>query len=157
MSYLALNLVLALLWMFMWGAYDVYTFLAGMVLAYLLLGLGARIAGHDYGRRVMQLFSFAGYFLKILFQANWQVAKIVLNPALPLAPRIMRYDVNGMTPVQIATLVNSITLTPGTLVVDIDIDGKRLYIHALNAPDREAAEREIDELRTRLLKEVFAE
>jgi multicomponent Na+:H+ antiporter subunit E len=156
MNQFVLNLLLAILWMFMWGAFDAYTLLTGFVLGYLLLGLaGKTVTGSNYGRRVWDVLSFALYFIRILVKANWQVAKIVLSPSMPIAPRLMRYDVSGLTPAQITTLANAITLTPGTLVVDIDPDGRLLYIHGITAADREQAVRELDELRDRLLKEVF--
>jgi multicomponent Na+:H+ antiporter subunit E len=157
MRFFLLNLLLAILWMFMWGAFDAYTLLAGFVLGYLLLGLaGKTITGGNYGRRGWDLLSFAFYFIRILVKANWQVARIVLSPSMPIAPRLLRYDVNHLTPAQITTLANAITLTPGTLVVDIDPGGSHLYIHCIAAADGQQAVRELDELRDRLLKEVFA-
>ncbi len=157
MNYFVLNLLLAILWMFMWGAFDAYTLIAGVALGYLVLGIaGKMILGHHYGRRIGDIVSFIAYFIKILVKANWQVAKIVLNPAMPIAPRIMRYDVSDLSPLQITTFANSITLTPGTLVVDISEDGRHLYIHGITAADRSAAISELDELRNRLMKEVFA-
>ncbi len=157
MRFFVLNLLLALLWMFMWGSFDAYTLTAGLVLGYLLLGLGGRtVGGHRYGRRVWDILSFSVYFIRILIKANWQVAKIVLAPSMPIAPRIMRYDVSDLTAAEITTLANSITLTPGTLVIDIAADGQSLFIHGIAAADRDAAIAELDELRHRLLKEVFA-
>lgn len=151
MMSILLNLILGLLWMFMWGSFDVYTLVAGLVVGYLVI---ATIT-HRYGRKIWLDLAFLVYFLKILFIANWQVAKIVLNPALPIAPRLIRYDVTGMQPVQIATLVNCITLTPGTLVVDISPDDRWLYVHCLYGPDRAQVVRDLDELRDHLMREVF--
>lgn len=151
MTLFLLNLILAILWMLMWGSFDGMTLLAGLAIGYLVI---ATIT-HTYGRKIWLDLGFAGYFLRILIVANWQVAKIVLNPTMPIAPRIVRYNVAEMTPVQIATLVNCITLTPGTLVVDISPSNRWLYIHCLTAEDRERTIRELDELRDHLMREVF--
>lgn len=151
MTLFLLNLILAILWMLMWGSFDGMTLLAGLAIGYLVI---ATIT-HTYGRKIWLDLAFTTYFLRILVVANWQVAKIVLNPRMPIAPRVVRYNVAEMTPVQIATLVNCITLTPGTLVVDISPNNRWLYIHCLTAEDRAQAIRELDELRDHLLREVF--
>jgi multicomponent Na+:H+ antiporter subunit E len=152
-----LHLVIALLWMLMWGAFDLQTFIAGLVVGYALLALAGRaIGGQKYPIKLWLLVRFLAYFVKILVIANWQVAKLVLNRAMPIRPRLIRYDVAGLTPIQITTLANSITLTPGTLVVDVAPDDRFLYVHCINAPDRAQAVRELDELRDRLMTEVFA-
>ena len=157
MRLLLVHLVLALLWMLMWGAFDLQTFLAGLVVGYVLLALAGRaIGGEKYPIKLWLLARFLAYFVKILVIANWQVAKLVLNRAMPIRPRLIRYDVAGLTPIQITTLANSITLTPGTLVVDVAPDDRFLYVHCINAPDRAQAVRELDELRDRLMTEVFA-
>lgn len=157
MKLFLLNVLLAVLWMGMWGSFDVYTMFAGLLLGYLLLGLISRtLTGHGYGRKVWDVMSFAIYFVRILVKANFQVARIVLHPALPIAPRIIRYEVSDLTPVQLTTLANSITLTPGTLVVEVSPDAKWLYIHSIDAGDRDAMVRDLDELRGRLMQEVFA-
>ena len=170
MTHFLLHLTLALLWVLLWGFFDLYTFLAGVVVGFALLvlygrpqsGAGARfaypvrqVATLGYPSRLWRLISFAAYFVKILIIANWQVAKLVLSPSMPIHPRIVRYDVNGLTPTQITTLAGAITLTPGTLAADLSSDDRYLYIHCLNAPDAGRALAELDELKERLLKGVF--
>mgnify|MGYP002623802837 CR=1 FL=1 len=151
-----LNIFLAVLWMFMWGGFDFYTLAAGLVVGYLLLGLLARIGGRDgYGTKVIKLISFSLYFIRILVKANWVVAKELITPGYGMTPRFVRYSVEGMTDFQITTLANSITLTPGTLSVDVSDDGQWLYVHCMYAQSREQAIRDLDELRDRLVEEVF--
>ena len=99
---------------------------------------------------------FAVYFLRILIKANLEVAVEVCTPGFRMTPSIIRYDVTGMTDMQITTLANAITLTPGTLSVDVSDRGRFLYVHCMYAKDREAAVRGLDELRHRLMKEIFA-
>ncbi|NJL32117.1 MAG: Na+/H+ antiporter subunit E [Phycisphaerales bacterium] len=124
MSLFLLNILLAAIWMFLWGSFDLYTLLAGLVIGFLLLVIASRMVfDQPYGRRLAMLISFLGYFLKILVKSNWVVAKVVMKPG-PIAgkyfhPRLMRYDVQGMTDVQITTLATLITLTPGTLSMDV--------------------------------------
>lgn len=155
--YLMINLLLAVLWMLMWGLFDIWSLLAGFLIGYLLLGLMSRTLpqGHRYGTKVWKLLSFSVYFIRILIKANWQVAKEVITPGFTMTPRFVRYDVSNLTPIQITSLANAITLTPGTLSVDILDDDRFLLIHCMYAQDRQAAILELDELRDRLLEEVF--
>lgn len=156
MKLFMLNILLALLWTFTWGSFDIYTLAAGFVLGYLLISLYSRVtAVEGYGNKAWDLIRFGFYFLRILVKANLQIAYEVITPRYNQTPRIIRYDVSGLTDVQITTLTNAITLTPGTLVIDISKDRKYLYIHCMYARDRAAAVAELDDLRDRLMREVF--
>ena len=168
MTQFLLHLTLALLWVLLWGHFDLYTFLAGVVVGLLLLALVGRTAGGGvfaypvrqvatlgYPTRLWRLACFAAYFVKILVLANWQVAKLILAPRMPIHPRIIRYDVSDLTPVQVTTLATAVTLTPGTLAADLSADDGYLYIHCIDALDADGAVRAVDELKRHLLREVF--
>jgi multicomponent Na+:H+ antiporter subunit E len=155
-SLFLLNILLAMLWMLMCDAFDMWTLASGFVLGYLLLGLISRGTPYEgYGRKGRQLFSFAVYFVRILIVANLQVAWEILTPGYQMQPRMIRYSVEGLSDLQITALASSITLTPGTLSADISDDKRWLYIHCMYAQDRDKAVRDLDELRDRLMKEVF--
>ena len=70
---------------------------------------------------------YAGYFLNELVKANLSVARVVLNPALPIKPAIVRVRTRLRNPGARLLLANSITLTPGTLTVEMN--GEWLYVH----------------------------
>lgn len=70
---------------------------------------------------------YVPYFAKELVKANLSVARIVLSPSLPLNPGIVKVRTRLKSRVGRALLANSITLTPGTLTVEMD--GEWLYIH----------------------------
>lgn len=150
------NVFLAVLWMLLWGKFDIYYLVAGFALGYMLLGLVSRtVDGQGYGTKGWKLISFGTYFVRILIKANLQVAREIITPGYGMTPRFIRYDVQGLTPLQVTSLANSITLTPGTLSVDISDDERCLYVHCMYAEDRDAAVRELDELRDRIMKELF--
>ena len=79
------------------------------------------------------------FFAKELVKSNLNLARIVLSPGLPLKPGIVKVRTRLQSPVGRLLLANSITLTPGTLTVDMD--GEWLYIHwvTTEAEDVEAA------------------
>ncbi len=160
MRLLLLNITLAVLWMVMWGQIDIYTLLFGFALGWLLLAIMSSAFLPDgvtpYGRKLVSLISFTLYFIQILIKANLQVAREIITPGLSMTPAILRYEVTGLTPLQLTSLANAITLTPGTLSLDVSDDDRFLYIHCMYAQDRNAAIKDLDELRDRLLKEVFA-
>jgi multicomponent Na+:H+ antiporter subunit E len=67
------------------------------------------------------------FFLKELVKSNVNLAKVVLNPALPIRPGIVKTHVKLKSPMGRMLLCNSITLTPGTL--SVELDGEWLYVH----------------------------
>lgn len=86
---------------------------------------------------------FIPYFLKELVKANLRLAAIVLSPALPLRPGIVKVRTRLKSPIGRLLLANSITLTPGTL--SVEMDGEWLYIHwvTVESADIDAATAEI--------------
>jgi multicomponent Na+:H+ antiporter subunit E len=152
-----LHIVLALLWVLLWRRFDFYTLAAGFAVGYLLLVLlGRAVAAPRYSSKLWRLIRFLAYFAKILVIANWQVARLVLAPSLPIHPRIIRYPVAELTPAQVTTFASSITLTPGTLAVELSPDDRWLYVHCIDAAARAPAVEQLDELKQRLVKEVFS-
>lgn len=79
------------------------------------------------------------FYMKELVASNFNVAAIVLSPDLPVKPGIVKVRTGLKSPMGRMLLANSITLTPGTLTVDMD--GEWLYIHwvSVNSPDIETA------------------
>jgi multicomponent Na+:H+ antiporter subunit E len=69
------------------------------------------------------------YLVKEIVKASIDVAKVVLNPKLPISPHVVQFTRPMVNPLAHVTLANSITLTPGTITMDID---EGVYtIHAL--------------------------
>ena len=110
----------------------------------------------NYIVRLFRFVRFSIYFLKILVKANLEIAWEILTPGLNQKPRILRYQVTHLTALETTVFANCITLTPGTLVVDVTKDGDFLYIHCMYAEDRERSLLEINELDLRLQREVFS-
>lgn len=86
----------------------------------------------------MNWLGLAGLFVRELLLSALQVAWLVVQPKPRLRPGIVAYPLTVTTDVQIALLANMVTLTPGTLSVDVSRDRKTLYIHAIDVADREA-------------------
>lgn len=83
------------------------------------------------------------YFFRQLIKSNLRLAAIVLSPDLPIAPGIIKVHTKLKSRMGRLMLANSITLTPGTLTVEVD--GEWLYVHCVTVgeTDIEAATAEI--------------
>ena len=86
----------------------------------------------------------------------YRVAKLVLSPSMTMTPAAFRYPLSLTSDRQITLLANLITLTPGTLTVDVADNGQSLIIHAIDCPDVEAARADIRNGFERLIREAFA-
>ena len=88
-------------------------------------------------------FRYYGYFFRVLFTSNFKLAAIVLSPSLPIEPGIVKVRTKLKTRMGRLMLANSITLTPGTLTVELD--GEWIYVHwvTMKSADIEAATAEI--------------
>ena len=100
---------------------------------------GYRLSGKSF----VATLGFLGFFLMELVKANLNMAFIVLQPVLPIDPAIVRVRTALKNPTARLLLANAITLTPGTL--SVEMKGEWLYIHWVVAEtaDAEAATRAI--------------
>lgn len=155
MKALALNLVLATLWLLLGRSRTTADFFIGFVVGFAgLSAFSAVLDTGDYPRRVWALIRFIAGFLREFFLANLSVARRVLfGSNSTLQPDFLTYDVAGLTRGEILVLSYCITLTPGTTTVQISDDFRTLTLHALDASDPEAVRRGIDDrLRHPLLR-----
>ena len=86
----------------------------------------------------MRWLSLIGLFVKELILSALKVAWLVLQPRIKIRPAIIAYPLTVTTDAQITLLANMITLTPGTLSVDVSGDRRTLYIHAIDVASKEA-------------------
>jgi multicomponent Na+:H+ antiporter subunit E len=84
---------------------------------------------------LIKLIPFLGWLVFQIIMANLQVARLVINPKMPIRPGIIRFRSKLTGDVAQTTLANSITLTPGTMTLDI-VEGD-FYIHCLAIKDEE--------------------
>ncbi len=145
---------LLLFWLFLSGHYDSFHITIGVLccagIAYSSTDL-LYVDQPDKKRTVVlaQFFIYTFWLLYQIILANFQVAKLVLNPKLKIDPRIIVYRAEHLHgDVAQATYGNSITLTPGT--VTLDIRGTDFHVHALT-PDF-AADLESGEMERRVAK-----
>ena len=154
MSYFLLNIVLALIWGAFTGVISAGNLLIGFMLGYFVMLIARRaLYPSSYFSKVPQALGFVLFFLKELLMANLRVAADVVTPTHYMRPRVLAVPIDARTDVEITALANLISLTPGTLSLDVSTDRRTLFIHAMYAADPDRVRREIKEgLERRLLR-----
>lgn len=107
--------------------------MVGLVLSILISGIVIYFIKDRPPFKLSRLGSFGLFFfifIRELVKANIEMAKIVLSPSLPISPRIVRVKTGIRSKVGKAFLANSITLTPGTLSVELQDD--EIFVHVVN-------------------------
>lgn len=153
--YLA-NLLLALVWVLVTGSFTlanmIFGFLLGGAALFLIREQVGSLGYFEQGRKIISLFAL---FVKELALSAWRVAKLVLSPSMELKPGIFAYPLTVERDFEITLLANLITLTPGTLSVDVSGDRKFLYVHAIDCTDPDGLRKDIAEGFERKIKEAF--
>lgn len=152
------NLLLALVWAVATGLFTVANFTFGFMLGYLILWFVARSWGQPgYFRKAPQVARFALFFLGQLFLSNLRVAYDVVTPAHHMRPGVVAVPLEASTDAEITLLANLITLTPGSVTLDLSEDRRVLYVHLMyiDHDDLEAARRGIKEGLERRVLEVL--
>ncbi|MCC5816533.1 MAG: Na+/H+ antiporter subunit E [Leptospira sp.] len=135
---LLMNLLLALIWVSLTGKFSVVNFSFGLFLSFLLLWISTRDEEErKYFSKLPKLISFFFYFLYELVKANLEVAYDVITPKFYMKPGIISVPLDAKTDLEITLLANLITLTPGTLSLDVSEDRKFLFVHAMYITDRD--------------------
>lgn len=133
---LLLNLLLAIVWVALTGEYEAGNFAMGFILAFLVL----RLTQHSdtavrYVKRARLLLFFIGFFLKELVVSSLRVVAVVLSPTMKMQPAVVAIPLEVTSEAAITMLGNLITLTPGTLTLDVSTDHSTMYVHAMNVGD----------------------
>lgn len=133
-----LNIVLAFLWMFIKGSYDHISFLKGYLFGILIIYVLRRyFNSRFYLVKIWAFIKLTLIFLWELIKSNIAIVKIVLKPKLDMRPGIFALETDLTKDWEITLLSSLITLTPGTLVIDVSDDNKILYVHAMDIGDVE--------------------
>lgn len=95
---------------------------------------------------------FTGFFLRKLVVANLFIARDLLTPGLLIHPAYVRVPVFLTRDFQILLLANLVSMTPGSLVVDVAADRKEILVHSMYAQDESQVIAEVNEFQNRISK-----
>ncbi len=133
MRYISLAGFLFAFWIALSGHYTPMLVVAGAASAVICVLAAIRMRVADAEGHPIELFwgaiTYFPWLAAEIAKSAWAVAKIILNPKLPISPTMTVVRANQRTPAGVATYANSITLTPGTITVAVS--GHDLTVHAL--------------------------
>lgn len=139
--------------MFLKNEYSGNTFIIGYILGLLILIVFHHFFNERfYLLRVYAVMKLVLLFFRELLLSNIAVLKVILKPRLTITPGIFALETKLTKDWEITTLANLITLTPGTLVVNVSADNKTLYIHAMDLADKQEA---IDNIKNTFEKAIM--
>jgi multicomponent Na+:H+ antiporter subunit E len=143
-GHLAALLWLVLLWCALWGNFSPGT-IAGGLLAAGVVGLAFSRAAPRPAHlpRPLRLLRFVGYFVVKVIESNVIVAWEVMTPGSRINQGIVAVRVQCDDDMIISTVANAISLTPGTLTIDVHRDPPTLYVHVLHLHSIERTRRDV--------------
>jgi len=146
MNSVALVVVLAFGWIALTGGFTIANLVVGAAVAALVVYLMRHHLKHPPGiGRVWRMLRLVLLFVAELLLSAIGVAKLVLAPNLAkhLKPAIVAFPLTATTDAEITLLANLVTLTPGTLSIDVSADRKRLFVHVLSLTSKEKLVRDL--------------
>lgn len=141
-----LNIFLAIGFTTVVGQFNFSGFIAGFVVGYGALWLTKPLYGDTgYFQRLPKVLGLVAYFVKELFLSNFKVLWDVITPKHISRPGIIGVPLDARTDLEIMLVANLISLTPGTLSLDVSADRKILYVHVMFLDNVEETCRSIKE------------
>jgi multicomponent Na+:H+ antiporter subunit E len=139
----SLFFILLVFWLALSGHYTVFHTVAGIVSSALVVWFAERrlkvldLEGHANHLAVRAIFYWPWLIWEIC-KAAWDVTKIILHPSLPISPQLFKARTTQKSDLGRVIYANSITLTPGT--ISVDLDGKSILVHALTKAGADGVE-----------------
>ena len=148
------NIILALIWIAVSGEFTAATLMVGFILGYVILGVTLRDvpAFRGYVQRVPKVIMFIGFFIRELIVSNLRVAYDVVTPTDYMRPAVIAVPLEAKTDGEITIVANLLSLTPGTLSLDVSSDRKVLYIHVMYLDDLKTVQQQIKYFESRVLE-----
>ena len=156
MNLFLINILLSVGFMIALESFTLATLLMGMVVGYGALWLTRPLyKGDRFFQRFATVMRLVLFFIKALVISNLRVLRAVVSPSQISRPGIIRLPLDARTDMEIMLVANLISLTPGTLSIDVSEDRRFLYVHVMFLEDVDAARRDLKEGLERRVLEVM--
>lgn len=130
------NLSIGALWMFFQDDWSVLTFFSGYLFGLLVIFMLRRfLPTKFYPITLLAIINLLFVFIYELVSSSILVIRQVMRPKINIAPGIFTLETELESDVEITLLAMLITLTPGSVVMEISPNGKIFYIHAMDIPE----------------------
>ncbi|MFP4156817.1 MAG: Na+/H+ antiporter subunit E [Opitutales bacterium] len=131
MNWFFAHLLFTLVWASLLGAYDLLTLLSGFLLGLGLFRLTLNKPSMLYRRLVYRFVRFSAGYLRDILMSNLRIAFDILRGRPAIQPGILALDVSALSPRATVVVANLITMTPGTVSLDVDPENHLLFVHCL--------------------------
>ena len=156
MNLFFLNVALAVAWAAVNGSFSATTLMAGFGLGYLVLLIARPVFGRSaYYGGLWRALAFAGIYVWELIASSVRVAIDVLSPRLTMRPAVVRVPLLARSDASVTLLANLISLTPGTLSLEVEEGNGALFVHAMDVQNPEDLRREIRDTLERRVVALF--
>ena len=136
--------LIAIGWCFLQGEITLGNIILGGLLGIAVLSIS--LSFNKMGSSLNQLIALVRlllFIIKELIISSLRIAWDILTPTVYARPRIVRIPIDDLNDIAITILANAISLTPGSLALEVNSDHQILYVHLMYAEDRDTAVREI--------------
>ena len=142
LAQISANLILALMWAFLFTPLTIENFvfgwLLGLVCVYFWHRLWPKKDSGFYPRKLWDIIFLILIFLREITKSCFTVMRLVFTPGHKMRSGLIHYETELTTPLGVILLSNMITITPGSFVIEISPDNKILLIHVFDIVDAEA-------------------
>jgi multicomponent Na+:H+ antiporter subunit E len=127
--------IMFLFWLILSGFFDAFHLITGGICSAIVTlishGLLVKGKGEKVLPKSLRLLLYIPWQLWQIILANVDVAYRVLHPKMPINPRVIEFETSLRGDFALATLANSITLTPGTITIFVEPGKGKFWVHAL--------------------------
>ena len=137
--------IMAISWCFLVGSFTLPNLMLGGLSGWVVFVLTAPFNGMEKSfQQLKAVFRLILYVLWELVISSLRIAWDIVTPTDYANPRIVCIPVDDLDDIAITILANAISLTPGSLALDVSDDRRYLYVHVMYAEDREATVKSIN-------------
>lgn len=130
---LSLGCTLLVFWLLLSGHYTTFLITIGILTCIGILALAQHMKVVDEESHPIQLalpaLTYWPWLVFEIAKSTWSVTRIILDPKLPISPTLVKLKASQKTRIGVGVYANSITLTPGT--ISIDVEGNDITVHAI--------------------------
>lgn len=137
---------LTAVWIALWGDLSVANIASGLLVAAILLTAFPMRSGATVRVRPLRLAALVAHFLLDLVRASIEVTWQVVRPHPRLQPGVITAPIPPLPPALAVLVADAISLTPGTLTVELRVNAHLLRVHVLDTDEADAIRRDIDGL-----------
>ena len=131
-----INLAIAFLWMFLQDEWSALSFIGGYFVGLFVIFCMRRFFPTSfYMKKIISILKLLLVFLYESFVSSIYVIRQVVKPKIDVTPGIFKMETDLESNLEVTLLALLITLTPGSVVVEVTPDNKVFYVHGLNLPE----------------------